>query len=54
MSSVVDCVKLAVSMRYWLYMFGWEEGPGKQACVYVGSLEGERLLALINTCRHGP
>lgn len=54
MSSAVDCVQLALPMRYGLYMFGWAEGPGKQACVYVGSLERERLVALINTCRHGP
>lgn len=55
-SSAVDCVQLALSIRYGLYMFGWEEGLGKQACVYVGSLERERerLVAMINTCRHEP
>ncbi len=45
-SSAVDCIQLALSIRYGLYMFGWEEGPGKQACAYVGSLEGERGLWL--------
>ena len=45
-SSAVDCVQLALSIRYGLYMFGWEEGVGKQACVYALSLEGERVLWL--------
>ena len=46
MSSAVDCVQLAPSIRNGLYMFGWEEGAGRQACVYVGSLRGERGLWL--------
>ncbi len=52
-SSAMDCVQLALSIRYGLYMFGREEELGRQACVYVGPLEGEGLVALINTCRHG-
>lgn len=55
-SSAVDCVQLALCIRYGLYMFGWEEGSVRQPYVYVWSLqeERERLVALINTCRHGP
>lgn len=47
---VLRCVKcrglLALSIRYGPYMFEWEEQPEKQACVYVGSLQGERGLWL--------
>lgn len=46
MSSAEDCVQLALSIRYGPYMFEWEEQPEKQACVYVGSLQGERGLWL--------
>lgn len=40
-SSAVDCVQLSLSRGSGLYMFGWEVGPGRQACVHMESLVGE-------------
>lgn len=51
-SSAVDCVQLTLSIRYGLYMLACEEGSG--LCVCGLSKGRRRLVALINTCRHGP
>lgn len=51
--SAVDCVQLALSISYGLYIFVWEEAGEAALCVCGISGGSERGLWLWLTCRHG-
>lgn len=52
-SDALDCVQLALSIWYWA-LYAWMGRGIRDAglCICVISAGRERLMALINTCRH--